>query len=756
MSSVSVPVSVLGAPRIGPRRELKAALEAFWAGKIDEGELLARAAAVRVANWTRQRDLGIDLIPSNDFSLYDHVLDAAMIVGAAPEAYRAETPTRTLFALARGSDALPALEMTKWFDTNYHNIVPELSRGQRFELASTKPIDEFLEAAALGIATTPVLLGPVTFLKRSKAPVDALSLLPGLLPVYVELLRRLAAEGAEWIRVDEPILVTDIDADTRAALRTAFTAFRREVPEARLLLTTYFGDLGDNLDLALGLPVAGLHLDLVRGPGQLKPVLERARADLTLSLGAIDGRNVWRADLPAVLDKLDPAVRARPGGVIVASSCSLLHVPHDLDAERDLDPELREGLAFAVQKMRELSILGRALSEGRSVVADELFASAHAAASRRSSTRVHDPMVVRRTESLDAAMFDRSSPFPRRREAQRARSPLPRFPTTTIGSFPQTRAVREARAARLRGASTEAIYAAFLRAETAATVRRQEELGLDVLVHGEFERDDMVRYFGERMNGFAFTREGWVQSYGSRCVRPPIIWGDVSRPAPMSVEWATFARSLTEKPMKGMLTGPVTMLQWSFVRDDIPRSETCMQIALALRDEVRDLEAAGVGDIQIDEPALREGLPLRAADRVAYLRWAVDSFRLTAACAGDSTRIHSHMCYSDFNDIVDAIAEMDADVISIEASRSRMELLDAFVDHEYPNEIGPGVWDIHSPRVPSVEEMVAALRAAARRIPPDRLWVNPDCGLKTRNWDEVIPALRNLTAAARILREETA
>lgn len=755
MSSLSIPVSVLGTPRIGPRRELKTALEARWAGRIDESGLLATAAVLRAANWRRQRDLGIDLIPSNDFSFYDHVLDTALMVGAVPEGYEGETPLSTLFAMARGTDRLPALEMTKWFDTNYHNIAPLLGRGQRFDLASTKAIDEYLEAKRAGIETTPVLLGPVTFLKRCKSPVDTLGRLYGLLPVYAEILRRLSAAGAEWIRIDEPILVTDINADTRAALRTAFSAFKREAPEARLLLTTYFGDLGADLDLALGLPVAGLHLDLVRGPGQLKPVLERARRDLTLSLGVIDGRNVWRADLPAILDRLEPAVAARPGGVIVATSCSLLHVPHDVDAEDRLDPELREGLAFAIQKMRELKTLGRALSEGRSAVSEELFASAHAAAERRTSTRVHDPRVGARLAAVDRSMLRRASPYAERRRAADRRSSLPRFPTTTIGSFPQTREVREARAARGRGVASEAEYQDFLRAETEAVVRRQEEAGLDVLVHGEFERNDMVQYFGERLNGFAFTREGWVQSYGSRCVRPPIIWGDVSRPAPMSVEWARFAQSLTAKPMKGMLTGPATMLQWSFVRDDIPRSETRFQIALALRDEVADLEAAGVGDIQIDEPALREGLPIRVAERAAYLRSAVEAFRLTASGVGDATRIHSHMCYSDFNDIIEAIAEMDADVISIEASRSRMELLDAFVDHEYPNEIGPGVWDIHSPRVPSVDEMVASLRAALRRIPAERLWVNPDCGLKTRDWAEVTPALRNMIEAARILRAET-
>jgi 5-methyltetrahydropteroyltriglutamate--homocysteine methyltransferase len=762
MSSIPVSVAVLGTPRIGPRRELKTALEAFWAGRIDETELRSRAAALRAANWARQHGLGIDRIPSNDFAFYDHVLDTALMVGAVPEIYgwnEGPIPLPVQFAMARGNATAPAMEMTKWFDTNYHYIVPEFERGQVFRLASAKPVDEYREAKALGIHTRPVLLGPVTFLALGKGvPVafDTLTLLDRLLPVYAEVLERLAAEGADWVQIDEPILTTNTTPAIRAALRTAYTAIRRAVPGIRVMLTTYFGDLGDDLDTVLGLPVAGVHLDLARGPGQLKRALAAARPGLVLSLGVIDGRNVWRADLPENLDRIEPAARERPGRIEVASSCSLLHVPVDLDAETTLDPELRSWLAFAAQKMRELAVLGGALNDGRASVSHELLASAHAAATRRTSPRIHNPAVARRAAEVTPAQMERASPYPQRRAAQRARSPLPLFPTTTIGSFPQTKEVREARAAHGRGNLGESDYAAFLRRETETAIRRQEELGLDVLVHGEFERNDMVQYFGERLEGYAFTTHGWVQSYGSRCVRPPIIFGDVARPAPMTVEWASYAQSLTERPMKGMLTGPVTMLQWSFVRDDLDRSEVCRQIALALRDEVTDLERAGIGDIQIDEPALREGLPLRAAERPAYLAWAVEAFRLSASGVGDATRIHTHMCYAEFNDIIEAIAAMDADVISIETSRSRMELLTAFESFHYPNEIGPGVWDIHSPRVPGVEAMADLLRKAARRIDADRLWVNPDCGLKTRGWEETLAAARNMVAAARILRAEAA
>ena len=773
---MSISVSNLGFPRIGPRRELKSALEGHWSGKSGEDALLATAAELRAANWRRQAELGLTHVPSNDFSLYDHVLDTAALVGAVPAIYghkAGPVSLKTYFAMARGSEGVEdsacathghshdhthgvsALEMTKWFDTNYHYIVPELTADQAFALSSSKPVDEFRQAKALGVHTRPVLVGPVTFLKLAKSSgseFDRLSLLPGLLPVYAEVLRQLSAAGADWVQIDEPCLVLDLDDATRAALRTAYAELAKAAPGLKLLVATYFGPLDDNLDTALALPVAGLHVDLARAPGQLSDVLARAPKDLVLSLGVIDGRNVWRADLAGVLDTLEPVVEQRGADkVILAPSCSLLHVPIDLAQEQKLDPELKSWLAFAVQKVEELSLLGRALDQGRASISEELKASSTAAQSRRTSPRIHDTAVGQRLAAVDKAMAQRL-PFAERRELQRAAYNLPAFPTTTIGSFPQTAEVRQARAANAKGALSDADYRTFLRKTTEEAVRWQEEIGVDVLVHGEFERNDMVQYFGEQLSGYAFTQQGWVQSFGSRYVRPPIIFGDVSRPHAMTVEWSAYAQSLTSRPMKGMLTGPVTMLQWSFLRDDIPRAQTCRQIALALRDEVVDLEAAGVTIIQIDEPAIREGLPLRKRDWKAYLDWAVEAFRLTAAGVKPTTQIHTHMCYSEFNDIMDSIGDMDADVISIETARSKMELLEAFTTTHYPNEIGPGVYDIHSPRVPSVEEMDDLLRLAAQRLAPDQIWVNPDCGLKTRRWEEVRPALENMVEAARQAR----
>ncbi|MDJ1157711.1 5-methyltetrahydropteroyltriglutamate--homocysteine S-methyltransferase [Chelatococcus sp. SYSU_G07232] len=776
MSLLSLPVSTLGVPRIGPRRELKFALESYWSGKSDAAALLEAAAGLRAAHWARQKALGVTNIPSNDFSLYDHVLDTSVMVGAIPEIYGwtgGSVPLDTYFAMARGSQGdshdaacshgghgeprgVPALEMTKWFDTNYHYMVPEFTKDQQFTLASNKPVDEYREAKALGYETRPVLLGPVTYLKlgKSKDPtLNPLSLIGNLLPVYIEVLRRLAANGADWVQIDEPCLVLDLDEATRDAFRQAYSFFAHAIPQLKIMLTTYFGELGDNLDVALGLPVAGLHLDLVRAPEQLDTVLARAPQGLVLSLGVIDGRNIWRANLPAILDHLEPVVARRGSDhVEIAPSCSLLHVPIDLDLEPGLDPDLKEWLAFSVQKMGELAVLGKALVEGREAVMQQLTDSAVAAGRREASEKVHDAAVAARIASVTPEMARRATPFTERARLQRAALNLPSFPTTTIGSFPQTEDVRKARAAHAKGAISDADYEAFLRKETEAAVRWQEEIGLDVLVHGEFERNDMVQYFGEQLSGFAFTKHAWVQSYGSRYVRPPILFGDVSRPQPMTVEWWRYAQSLTKKPMKGMLTGPVTILNWSFVRDDIPRSVACRQIALAIRDEVQDLEAAGAGMIQIDEAALREGLPLRKAGWKAYLDWAVESFRLTSSGVSDETQIHTHMCYSEFNDIIDAIAAMDADVISIETSRSKMELLDAFRTFKYPNEIGPGVYDIHSPRVPETVEMTQLLSLARERIADGQLWVNPDCGLKTRKWEEVRPALVNMVAAARQLR----
>lgn len=773
-SSSSFAVATLGTPRIGARRELKVALESFWSGATDEKALVASAAGLRAANWARQKELGISVIPSNDFSFYDQVLDTSVMVDAIPEIYGwkgGAVSLATYFAMARGAQGdphdescghahhghgVPAQEMTKWFDTNYHYMVPELGKNQTFTLASRKPIEEYLEAKSLGYQTRPVLVGPVTFLKLAKsadAGFDPLTLLDRLLPVYIEVLRELAANGADWVQLDEPCLVLDLDSPDREAMRRAYAAFADALPELKIMLTSYFGGLGDNLNTAMSLPIAGLHLDLVRSPNQLEDVLKKAPKGLVLSLGVIDGRNVWRANLPEILDRLEPVVARRGASQIqIAPSCSLLHVPVDLDQETGLAPDLKSWLAFSVQKMGELAALGKALADGRDSVKSVLAASAAAAAARKTSPKVHDAAVAKRIATVTPALGKRHSPFVDRAKIQRARFKLPAFPTTTIGSFPQTADIRNARAAHARGALSDGAYKAFLQNQTARAVRWQENIGLDVLVHGEFERNDMVQYFGEQLSGFAFTGHGWVQSYGSRYVRPPILFGDVSRPQPMTVEWWKYAQSLTAKPMKAMLTGPVTILNWSFVRDDIPRSATCRQIALAIRDEVTDLETEGAGMIQIDEAALREGLPLRKSEWKTYLDWAVDSFRICSSGVRDETQVHTHMCYSEFNDIIDAIGAMDADVISIETSRSKMELLDAFKSYRYPNEIGPGVYDIHSPRVPEIGEMTGLLMLARQRLSDAQLWINPDCGLKTRKWEEVRPALVNMVAAAHELR----
>ncbi|MBR1188150.1 5-methyltetrahydropteroyltriglutamate--homocysteine S-methyltransferase [Bradyrhizobium sp. AUGA SZCCT0160] len=774
-STSSLPVASLGTPRIGPRRELKFALESFWSGTTDEKALIETGIGLRAANWARQKKLGVSIIPSNDFSFYDQVLDTCVMVGAIPKSYGwngGTVPLATYFAMARGAkgaaqdadcghahhDAahgVPALEMTKWFDTNYHYMVPELEKDQQFILASRKSIEEYLEAKALGYQTRPVLVGPVTFLKLAKckdAGFNTLSLLDRLLPVYIEVLSELAKAGAEWVQIDEPCLVLDLDVIAQQALHYAYAEIAKAAPELKIMLATYFGGLGANRDTAMALPVAGLHLDLVRAPEQLDDLAGLPK-DRVLSLGIIDGRNIWRADLSRLLDRLEPVV-TRLGGdrVQLAPSCSLLHVPIDLALETSLDPDVKSWLAFSVQKIEELAALGTALACGR-VHADAILkASDETAAARKASPRIHDVKVAARAVGIDSAMRRRISAFTDRAGVQHSRFNLPAFPTTTIGSFPQTADVRNARAAHAKGALTDDAYKLYLQNQTARAVRWQENIGLDVLVHGEFERNDMVQYFGEQLAGFAFTAHGWVQSYGSRYVRPPVLFGDVSRPKPMTVEWWQYAQSLTKRPMKAMLTGPVTILNWSFVRDDIPRSEACRQIALAIRDEVADLEAAGAGMIQIDEAALREGLPLRRSERKTYLDWAVDAFRICSSGVRDDTQIHTHMCYSEFNDIIDAIGAMDADVISIETSRSKMELLDAFRNYRYPNEIGPGVYDIHSPRVPETAEMTDLLKLARLRLSDAQLWINPDCGLKTRKWEEVRPALVNMVAAARELR----
>jgi 5-methyltetrahydropteroyltriglutamate--homocysteine methyltransferase len=763
----------LGFPRIGPRRELKTATEAYWAGKISQGDLIESAAALRAATWARQKALGLDIIPSNDFSFYDQVLDTSVMLGAIPGRYRVLGAMDSLdvyFAMARGTrtapdDAhcahghgkggdVPALEMTKWFDTNYHYMVPEVGPNQAFALSSLKAVKEFSEARALGYHSRPVILGPVTWLllaKSTQPDFQPLILLDRLLPVYVELLGKLQNAGADWVQIDEPALVLDLHDEARAAFDMAYRHFADKLTGLKLMLTTYFGALDDNLDTALGLPVAGLHLDLARAPGQLDAVLAGARAEQLLSLGVIDGRNIWKADLTAILDRLEPVARSRRR-LLVAPSCSLLHTPIDLGLETKLEPAVKSWLAFAVQKVEELALLAKALNDGRGAVAYPLAANRDAIATRRTSPLTHDTAVRSRLGGVDQGWAERSTPFAERILRQQKMLGLPPLPTTTIGSFPQTAGVRRARSGFGRGELDAAGYDRFLREETERAVRWQEEIGIDVLVHGEFERNDMVQYFGEQLSGFAFTRAGWVQSYGSRCVRPPIIYGDVARPEPMTVEWWRYAQGLTDKPMKGMLTGPVTILQWSFVRDDQPRRDTCRQIALAIREEVVDLEAAGAKIIQIDEAALREGLPLRRAEWQAYLDWAVEAFRISASGVRAETQIHTHMCYSEFNDIIAAIGAMDADVISIETARSNMELLEAFATYHYPNQIGPGVYDIHSPRVPTTGEMEQLLIKAGERLAAGQLWVNPDCGLKTRRWEDVRPALVNMVEAALSMR----
>lgn len=748
----------IGFPRMGPRRELKRMVEQFWQGKIGEDELTARAAELRKLRWQVQRDRGVEWIVANDFSFYDHVLDAACLFQAVPERFRA-LPSGSLqqyFAMARGTQDATALEMTKWFDTNYHYLVPELEPKQVFTLGVNKPLNEYLEAKALGFDTVPQLVGPITFLKLSKVvggDVDPLSLLPNLIPAYEAWLASLREAGAAWVQLDEPALVLDLTDAERQAFVDAYAALAK-VSRPNILVATYFGSLGDNLATALELPVEGLHLDLVRGPDALQQVHALGwPKGRRLSLGVIDGRNVWRADLDTAFAHLEQGVHlAGAEHVMIAPSCSLLHVPWDVELERDMDPEIKSWLAFALQKLDEIALLKRALDEGRAAVEAQLEANRALLASRRASARLNREDVRARLDEVKTWKLDRQSPHAVRKEKQASRFKLPLLPTTTIGSFPQTQAVRDARAKWRKGEWTTDEYEAYLRSEIRRWIDIQEEIGLDVLVHGEFERTDMVEYFGEMLDGFVFTKHGWVQSYGSRCVKPPIIYGDVARPAPMTVRWSTYAQSLTEKPVKGMLTGPVTILQWSFVRDDIPRAETCRQIALAIRDEVLDLEAAGIGMVQIDEPALREGLPLRRADWEAYLGWAVECFRIASSGVRDETQIHTHMCYAEFNDIMPAIQAMDADVISIETSRSHMELLKAFEHFRYENDIGPGVYDIHSPRVPSVDEMVELLRKAASVIRPEQLWVNPDCGLKTRGEPETVAALRNMVDAAQRMR----
>ena len=756
----------LGFPRIGRDRELKKAQEAFWKGELDEAGLLAVGRDLRKAHWDVQKQAGIELLPAGDFAWYDQVLTHSLMFGVIPERFRpadGQATLHTLFAMARGvSDSCcggaHAQEMTKWFDTNYHYLVPEFSADQHFHLGWDQLFDEVKEARELGHSVKPVIIGPLTYLWLGKAKggeFDKLDLLDRLLPLYGQIFQRLAELGVEWVQIDEPILVLDLPQAWKNAFERAYNQIQRD--PLKKLLATYFGGLEENLGLAANLPVDGLHIDLVRAPEQYPTILDRLPAYKVLSLGVVNGRNVWRCDLEKNLATLQHAHERLGDRLWVAPSCSLLHSPVDLGREDQLDAELKSWLAFAVQKCAEVAVLAQAVDQPDAANVRAALAESRAVqAARAASPRIHKPAVQARVAAITARDSQRQSPFAQRIEQQRAGLNLPLFPTTTIGSFPQTASIRLARQSYKQGKLSEAEYVEAMHSEIRHAVEVQEHLGLDVLVHGEAERNDMVEYFAEQLDGYAFTRFGWVQSYGSRCVKPAVIVGDLSRPHAMTVEWIRYAQGLTRKVMKGMLTGPVTMLMWSFPREDVSREAQARQLALAIGDEVLDLEAAGIRIVQIDEAAFREGLPLRQAQWQSYLDWATEAFRLCAAGVRDETQIHTHMCYSEFNDVIESIAAMDADVITIETSRSDMELLEAFEAFDYPNEIGPGVYDIHSPRVPDASEMANLLRKAARRIPAERLWVNPDCGLKTRGWAETEAALIHMVAAARQLRAELA
>lgn len=758
----------LGFPRIGAKRELKFALEAYWKGETSRDALFATGAALRARHWHDQETM--DLVPVGDFAFYDQVLDMSFTLGNLPERVRGFHGPQldNYFRVARGRSAkgaedhaaccggVAAGEMTKWFDTNYHYIVPEFDANTQFTLDASRLLEQLGEARTQGVAAKPVIIGPVTYLALGKAKdgSDKLALLPRLLPVYAELLTALAGQGVEWVQIDEPILVTELDTAWRDAFIPAYAALKER--GVKLLLATYFGPLRENLDLAAGLPVQGIHLDTINAHDEIETLVRAVPSDRVISLGVVNGRNIWKTDLNAVLNWLEPLAQRMGDHLWIAPSCSLLHVPVDLAGERKLDEEIKSWLSFAIQKLDEITILATALNEGRQAVAGQLAANAAAIAARHNSPRVNNPAVKEAVDRIDAGLGRRKSAYAVRAARQQALLKLPLYPTTTIGSFPQTREIRLVRSALKAGNLDLAAYHQAMRQEIERSVREQEALELDVLVHGEAERNDMVEYFGEQLDGYAFSQGGWVQSYGSRCVKPPILFGDISRPRAMTVDWITYAQSLTRKPMKGMLTGPVTILNWSFVRDDQPRSVSCYQLALAIRAEVLDLEKAGIRIIQIDEAALREGLPLRRSQWQEYLEWAVESFRITANGVADHTQIHTHMCYSEFNDIIASIAEMDADVITIETSRSDMELLDVFDHFNYPNQIGPGVYDIHSPNIPTETQMITLMKKAAERIPPERLWVNPDCGLKTRAWNEVIPALTGMVNAAKAMRATAA
>ncbi|MFT3675271.1 MAG: 5-methyltetrahydropteroyltriglutamate--homocysteine S-methyltransferase [Chitinophagaceae bacterium] len=759
----------LGYPRIGNNRELKKACEQYWTGKTEVHQLEQTAQSIRAFNWKLQQEAGINWIPCNDFSFYDQVLDTCLLTGAIPQRYSPLVEDKKinqldlLFAMARGYQQddhdITAMEMTKWFDTNYHYIVPEFTKDQHFALFQTRVLREFAEAKRLGIQAKPVLLGPVSFLllgKEKEEGFHRIELLSRLLPVYIEVLKKLDELGAYYVQLDEPCLSLNLTTEEQAAITHAYRSIKTHVPQLQVILASYFECYGQNLQTALQLPVHTLHLDLVRCPSQLDDIFSTGikNSKLHLSLGVVDGRNIWKNDYQQSLALINQAIdNIGSERVWLAPSCSLLHVPCDLDAETSLNPEIKQWMAFAKQKLDELNTLKLlANSINEKALEENKLIFKH----REHSALIHRPEVKERLQHITAKDSMRQAGFDIRKKQQQEKLRLPLFPTTTIGSFPQTKEVRSWRAKWKKKEISNEDYNNLLKAETEKAVRWQEEIGLDVLVHGEFERNDMVEYFGEQLAGFAFTENGWVQSYGSRCVKPPVIYGDVFRPRPMTVEWSCYAQSLTGRWMKGMLTGPVTILQWSFVRNDQPRSETCRQIALAIRDEVVDLEKAGIRIIQIDEPAIREGLPLRRENWQAYLDWAVESFRLAASGVQNETQIHTHMCYSEFNDIISSIADMDADVITIETSRSQMELLQAFAGFRYPNDIGPGVYDIHSPRIPTRQEMIALIEKALAVLPSAQLWINPDCGLKTRGWDETRKALIEMVGAAKILRQAVA
>jgi 5-methyltetrahydropteroyltriglutamate--homocysteine methyltransferase len=763
----------LGYPRIGSNRELKKACELYWSGKTTIQQLVQTGKDIRKQNWEMQKEAGIDLIPSNDFSFYDHVLDQSFMFGAIPKRYHdiilngQNSEMDLYFAMARGYQNeeldIIAMEMTKWFDTNYHYMVPEFVKDQQFKLFSTKILDDYQESKRLGIKTKPVLIGPISYLllgKEKEAGFEKIDLIKNLLPVYFEIFKKLEEQQVEWIQLDEPFLSLDLSSKDKAAYEYVYREIRNKFPTIKILLTTYFDGLKDNLQLAVNLPVYALHIDLMRSPEQLTDVLNSSPINLRISLGLIDGRNVWKNDFKQSLLLINQAIQiVGENRVIISPSCSLIHSPCDLDLETDekvLDSELKQWLSFAKQKIQEVVVINKIASkietdEIKSVIQLNLIVNK----SKLTSLRIHNADVKSRVDGITPEDEKRSQPFKVRKLIQQTILDLPLYPTTTIGSFPQTTEVRSWRAKFKKGELTIDEYNTLVGKEIEEVIRFQEEIGLDVLVHGEFERNDMVEYFGEQLEGIVFTKNGWVQSYGSRCVKPPIIFGDVYRPKPMTVKWSSFAQSLTKKWVKGMLTGPVTILQWSFVRNDQPKWITCKQIALAIRDEVSDLQSAGIKIIQIDEPAIREGLPLRKNEWQSYLKWAVNAFKIASSGVDSETQIHTHMCYSEFNDIIQNISDMDADVITIECSRSQMELLDAFSDFNYPNDIGPGVYDIHSPRVPSRIEMTSLLQKARRVISPENIWVNPDCGLKTRHWSETKKALIEMVDAAKEMRQST-